>query len=122
MQNYHYHVEGDELYIFLEYAGGGTLLGKIKRLREQGRTMDENQVRIYTKQMLRGLEYLHCIKGIFHRDIKPDNILLSLSETVKISDFGESKFVDRSNMTTVGTAAYMAPEIVLVGVSNRRTR
>lgn len=104
------------MYIFLEYAGGGTLKSKIKKLKEKGKVMDENQVRIYTKQILLGLEYVHCVKGIFHRDIKPDNILLTLSETIKISDFGESKFIDLSGGTTVGTPAYMAPEIILVGL------
>jgi serine/threonine protein kinase len=114
VKNYHYHTEGSDLYIFLEYAGGGTLKSKIRKLKQKGQTMDENQVRIFTKQILQGLEYVHCVKGIFHRDIKPENILLTLSETIKISDFGESKFVNLSGMTQVGTPAYMAPEIILV--------
>ena len=108
-------MEGDDLYIFLEYAGGGTLKSKIHKLREDSKTMNENQVRIYTKQILEALEYLHCIKGIFHRDIKPENVLLTLSENIKISDFGESKFVNLSGGTFVGTPAYIAPEII--GVS-----
>lgn len=114
MRNYHYHTEGDDLYIFLEYAGGGTLTGKIKKLREENKIMNENQVKIYTKQILEGLEYLHCVKGVFHRDIKPENVLLTLSENIKISDFGESKFVNLSGGTRIGTPPYMAPEIVLV--------
>ena len=116
VKNYHYHMEGDDLYIFLEYAGGGTLKSKIHKLREDLKTMDENQVRIYTKQILEALEYLHCIKGIFHRDIKPENILLTLSENIKISDFGESKFVNVSGGTFVGTPAYIAPEIISVKI------
>lgn len=100
----------------MEYAGGGTLKSKIHKLREDNKTMNENQVKIYTKQILEGLEYLHCIKGIFHRDIKPENILLTLSENIKISDFGESKFVNISGGTFVGTPAYIAPEIVGVSI------
>jgi p21-activated kinase 1 len=107
-------MNGDELYIFLEYAGGGTLKEKIKKLREQNKTMSENQVKIYTKQILEGLEYLHCVKGIFHRDIKPENILLTISENIKLSDFGESKFVNLSGGTFVGTPAYIAPDIISV--------
>ena len=108
-------MEGDELYIFLEYAGGGTLKGKIQKLRDKKQTMSENQVKIYTKQILEGLEYLHCVKGIFHRDIKPENVLLTLSENIKLSDFGESKFVNVSGGTFVGTPAYIAPDIINVG-------
>ena len=81
-------------------------------------TMNENQVRVYTKQILEGLEYLHCVKGIFHRDIKPENILLTLAENIKISDFGESKFVSVSGGTFVGTPAYIAPEVISVRLLN----
>lgn len=114
MRNYHYHTQGDDLYIFLEYAGGGTLKNKIQKLRDANKTMNENQVKIYTKQILEGLEYLHCVKGVFHRDIKPENVLLTLSENIKISDFGESKFVSMSGGTLKGTPPYIAPEVILV--------
>lgn len=100
-----------EIFIFIEFADGGSLKGKLEKLKKMGRLMSENQVRIYTRQILSGLEYLHCIKNIFHRDIKLDNILLTSSEQIKISDFGESKYVNISDGTFVGTPAYIAPEI-----------
>lgn len=100
-----------EIYIFIEFADGGSLKGKLEGLMKIGRVMSENQVRIYTRQILHGLEYLHCIKNIFHRDIKLDNILLTSNEQIKISDFGESKYVNISDGTFVGTPAYIAPEI-----------
>ena len=98
----------------MEFIGGGTLGSKIRKLRKRNKTLNEDQVRIFTKQILEGLEYMHCVKGIFHRDIKPDNILLTISENIKISDFGESKIAELSDGTVVGTCPYMAPEIILV--------
>lgn len=112
MKNYEFLVNNNELYIFLEFADNGTLKKKIRELKVKEKTMSENQVRIYTKEILAGLEYMHCIKGFFHRDIKPENILLNISEDIKISDFGESKFIDNSGGTISGTPAYIAPEVM----------
>jgi serine/threonine protein kinase len=94
----------------MEDMRDGNLAQKIK---DQGMLM-LNTVKIYTLQMLNGLEYLHCIKGIIHRDIKPANILISGSGKIKLSDFGEAKFIEESTGTIKGTIAYMAPEIVNV--------
>ncbi|KAK2965646.1 hypothetical protein RJ640_000415 [Escallonia rubra] len=67
--------------------------------------------------LAKGLEYLHshCDPNIIHFDIKPQNILLSGDFSVKISDFGLAKLIDRdqSQVLTVlkGTPGYMAPEL-----------
>lgn len=64
------------------------------------------------KQILKGLEILHS--KTIHRDIKPENILV-FGDTLKITDFGLSKYIDEATRTLTfkgsGTPAYMAPEI-----------
>ncbi|KAH9982562.1 kinase-like domain-containing protein [Lactifluus volemus] len=95
------------LSIFLEYVPGGSVGGC---LRKYGR-FDENVTKYFTEQILSGLEYLHS-KGILHRDLKADNIL--------ISDFGISKRTDDINEQNVltamqGTVFWMAPEVVNTG-------
>lgn len=61
----------DNLNIFLEYVAGGSIASLLQNFG----ALEESVVRLYTKQILRGLEYLHNRK-IMHRDIKGANILL----------------------------------------------
>jgi len=55
----------DSMYIFLEYVHGGSIAGLLAKFGP----FQEAVVRVYTRQILRGLEYLHA-RGIMHRDIK----------------------------------------------------
>ena len=98
--------------IFLEYISGGSV-GSC--LRKNGK-FEESLVRSLTRQTLAGLAYLHD-KGVLHRDLKADNILLDVDGTCKISDFGISKKTDNIYGNDVtnsmqGSVFWMAPEVV----------
>lgn len=98
--------------IFLEYISGGSV-GSC--LRKNGK-FEESLVRSLTYQTLDGLAYLHD-KGVLHRDLKADNILLDVDGTCKISDFGISKKTDNiygNDITNSmqGSVFWMAPEVV----------
>ncbi|KAI9728460.1 MAG: hypothetical protein M1828_003862 [Chrysothrix sp. TS-e1954] len=98
--------------IFLEYIDGGSV-GTC--LRRHGK-FEEPLVSSLTRQTLNALAYLHH-KGILHRDLKADNILLTTEGTCKISDFGISKKSDNIYGNDVtnsmqGSVFWMAPEVV----------
>ncbi|KAJ7244712.1 kinase-like domain-containing protein [Mycena haematopus] len=98
------------LSIFLEYVPGGSI-GSC--LLKHGR-FDEDVTKSFTSQILAGLEYLHS-KGILHRDLKSDNILVEMTGVCKISDFGISKRTDDQNdahTALQGTVFWMAPEVI----------
>ncbi|XP_048375014.1 calcium/calmodulin-dependent protein kinase kinase 1 [Sphaerodactylus townsendi] len=72
----------------------------------------EEQARLYFRDIVLGIEYLHYQK-IIHRDIKPSNLLLGDDGHVKIADFGVSNQFEGSDAqlsSTAGTPAFMAPE------------
>lgn len=98
-------------YVFMEYISGGTLL---KLLRTQESTNTQILLARAIEMMIQIAQGARAINAkLIHRDIKPDNILLEGS-TLKIGDFGISKFVDESTrlQTFKGGqhVAYMAPE------------
>ena len=102
----------DVMYVFLEYISGGCIASMLKRF---GR-FREDLVRLYVRQILLGLEYLHREK-IIHRDLKGANILITKDGTAKLADFGASKaFPDNSvtdaNKSLHGSIFWMAPEVV----------
>ena len=98
-----------ELSIFMEYMSGGSLGSLLKKFEK----FPESMVKVYMRQALAGVAYLHS-KNIVHRDIKADNILLHSDGTAKLSDFGTSReFSESVNLLTVtGTPWFMAPEVV----------
>ncbi|KAL0393145.1 UNVERIFIED_CONTAM: Mitogen-activated protein kinase kinase kinase NPK1 [Sesamum radiatum] len=105
--------EEDSLNILLEFVPGGSissLLGKFG-------SFPESVIRMYTKQLLIGLEYLHKNK-IMHRDIKGANILVDNKACIKLADFGASKKVEALATVTgaksmEGTPYWMAPEVIV---------
>ncbi|KDR67730.1 hypothetical protein GALMADRAFT_1075085 [Galerina marginata CBS 339.88] len=100
------------LSIFLEYVPGGSIGDSLRKLGK----FDDNVTRSFTSQILSGLEYLHS-KGIHHRNLKADNILVEMSGTCKISDYGFSKLIEDLHGTATTTMQgnimfWMPPEYI----------
>lgn len=95
------------IYLTLELANGGELFDFIA----QTGSFSEPVARYYFHQMIDAFEYLHS-RGISHRDMKPDNIMLDDEFNLKIADFGFSSKA-ASNQSFKGTRSYMAPEILI---------
>lgn len=111
---------GNTYSLFLDYVAGGSV-GLC--LRMYGR-FDESMIRFLTRQVTDGLSYLHS-RGILHRDLKADNLLLDLDGVCKITDFGISKrseniYKNDSEMSMQGTIFWMAPEVIDNVVQNKR--
>mmetsp|Transcript_11913 Transcript_11913/g.11905 ORF Transcript_11913/g.11905 Transcript_11913/m.11905 type:complete len:451 (-) Transcript_11913:48-1400(-) len=102
-------VKENVFYLALELASGGELFDFIA----QTGSFSEPVARFYFHQMMDAFEYLHS-KGISHRDMKPDNIMLDNEFNLKIADFGFSSKT-ASNQSFKGTRSYMAPEILIGG-------
>jgi len=79
------------LYILMELVSGNSLTSFISKWRERGHNLSEKTIRVYTRQLLEGLEYCHS-RNIIHRDIKSQNILVeSATGRLKIGDWGGAK-------------------------------
>jgi serine/threonine-protein kinase Chk2 len=98
------------VHLVLEYADGGDLLNRIL---EKG-CYNEEDGRVVFSQICAGVAYLHS-RDICHRDLKPDNVLLTANGTAKISDFGLARHASSQSennfRTYCGTPHYFAPEM-----------
>ena len=94
--------------IVMEYICAGDLLSFIKKRTK----LPEATAKFLFRQIIVALQFIHS-KGIIHRDIKLDNILIDLDNKIKLCDFGVSKFLSGGKVfEQCGTPAYIAPEIL----------
>ncbi len=99
-------------YIIYEYVNGETL----------GNFLEYHRIRypiislMIAYEIIEAIEYIHK-NGVIHRDIKPDNIMISRNGTVKVMDFGIAKVLSNTTVTDagslLGSPAYMSPEQVM---------
>jgi serine/threonine-protein kinase len=112
--------DGQYLYLAMEYVPGRTLRSL---LRERGRMRPEAALNVM-EPILSGLAAAHAA-GIVHRDVKPENVLLTADGRVKVVDFGLARTQAAAGHTrsglVIGTVAYIAPEQVTSQVTDART-
>lgn len=96
-------------YIVMEYIDGITL----KEYIEQEGNLNWKDAVHFTIQILRGLQHAHD-KGIVHRDVKPQNIMVLRDGTIKVTDFGIARFARSEQKTitdkAIGSVHYISPE------------
>ncbi|XP_062930133.1 serine/threonine-protein kinase ULK1 isoform X2 [Mobula hypostoma] len=116
---YDFQEMANSVYLVMEYCNGGDLADY---LQVKG-TLSEDTIRLFLQQIVGAMKMLHS-KGVIHRDLKPQNILLSHvggrksnpnNIRIKIADFGFARYL-QSNMlaaTLCGSPMYMAPEVIM---------
>ena len=113
--------ETDTYFIAMEYVHGVNLYDLYERIASQGRWIEVPMALYLVAEVSKGLHFAHTRTGaggkplnIVHRDISPQNVLLSFEGEVKITDFGIATAAERLHQTAAGIVkgkyAYMAPE------------
>ncbi len=114
--------------MIMEWVDGMNLSELARQLRAAGQRMPLPVVAFVIGEVLRGLAYAHTIThegdplGVVHRDVSPQNVLISVSGEVKLTDFGVARLAqeDTSGVHAKGKLRYMSPEQVR-GHSSRPT-
>ncbi|MFD8561853.1 Stk1 family PASTA domain-containing Ser/Thr kinase [Streptosporangium canum] len=112
--------DGDNVYLSMEYVPGRTLRDV---LRARGRLPAREALEVMIP-VLAALGAAHQA-GLVHRDVKPENVLLSDDGRVKVVDFGLARAIEATNQTRtgvmIGTIGYMSPEQVTSGATDARS-
>lgn len=97
-------------YIIMELCPGGDLFRYIV----ENQRLSELEAKYYLKQIFEALQYVHSL-GIVHRDLKPENLFFDEFGSIKIGDFGLSRFVNSQGLanTPCGSVCYASPECII---------
>ncbi|MGJ9402431.1 Stk1 family PASTA domain-containing Ser/Thr kinase [Arthrobacter sp. KK5.5] len=111
-------VDGNIAYLVMEYVRGRTL----RDLLGDGGRLSPRRALDLLEDVLEGLSAAH-VAGLVHRDMKPENVLLSHDGRVKVADFGLARATSNHTATgtLVGTVAYISPELVTGAPSDARS-
>jgi NIMA (never in mitosis gene a)-related kinase 1/4/5 len=100
-----------KLCLIMDYAKNGDAHQLVKKHREEGTFIEEQDIWIILIQILRGLKAMHS-HDVLHRDIKSANIFMYDKDVVKVGDLNVSKIVKGGlNFTQTGTPYYASPEV-----------
>jgi serine/threonine protein kinase len=102
----------EKLWVVMEYMDGGCLTEILEQYEHF--QMSERHIARVCLETLKGLIYIHSLHRI-HRDIKSDNILMSMQGEIKLADFGYAAQLTKQKQkrnTIVGTPYWMAPELI----------
>jgi len=108
----------NQVWLVMEYCGAGSVTDLIQATKN--RSLKEDWISYISREILRGLQHLHSRK-VIHRDIKGQNVLLTLNADVKLVDFGVSAQLDKTiarRNTFIGTPYWMAPEVIACDPQN----
>jgi serine/threonine-protein kinase len=107
-------------YLVMEYADGTTAALLLRR----GGSLDEERSLLIVQQIARALDHAHK-NGLVHRDVKPDNVIITRDGVAKLCDLGlakvESGEAGGEEAARMGTADYMSPEQIRTHVSDARS-
>jgi len=102
--------DNSNLYLVLTFEQGGEMFTHLRKAKK----FPEVQARFYCAQVIMAFEYLHELE-IVYRDLKPENMLLSLDGYCRVTDLGFAKKLQREHprtYTLCGTPEYLAPEVI----------
>jgi serine/threonine protein kinase len=102
-----------EMWIVMEYCEGGSMTDLIEA--SAGYQLPEDCIRAACASIVLGLEYLHGVANVCHRDIKCGNVLITDDGHIKLADFGVSAELTNTmnkRKTVVGSPYWMAPEVI----------
>eukprot|EP01087_Luapelamoeba_hula_P014201 TRINITY_DN4125_c0_g1_i2.p1 TRINITY_DN4125_c0_g1~~TRINITY_DN4125_c0_g1_i2.p1 ORF type:complete len:414 (-),score=71.29 TRINITY_DN4125_c0_g1_i2:125-1366(-) len=106
------YVKDEMLLIVMEYCDGGSVMDILRACK---RTLTEEQASAVCAAVVLGLQHLHKVVRIMHRDIKAANVLLNSKGEAKLADFGVSAQLATSaqkQKTVIGSPYWMAPEVI----------
>ncbi|KAI9671261.1 MAG: hypothetical protein M1829_004668 [Trizodia sp. TS-e1964] len=107
--------EEDSLYMVMEMCKKGVVM-KVG-IDDVAIPYEKEESRCWFRDLILGIEYLHA-HGIIHRDIKPDNLLITEDDVLKIVDFGVSEMFEKSSemktAKSAGSPAFLPPELCVV--------
>ena len=112
---------GNDYFLAMEFLDGHNLATVLKRLEQMGKRMPISVALFIASEVAKGLDYAHRFRddqdrprGIIHRDISPQNILIGYQGAVKLTDFGiakaQSRILFTGNGIIRGKAYYLSPE------------